>query len=140
VAISATNGSLAVDALELAFEDIVIEPEVYPPNGVHLTELSLVLAAAATEETTWSDSSGAAHGEIDVTLRWSVLKYGEVTALADQTLATLDFALALGDDGDALELEASQEGLSWSFGELLTMSDVSVGVTAGHTSERPAPR
>lgn len=135
---SSPDGSLQLEELAFSFDDIIVDPQDYPPQGAHLTDLGVVLSDASSDTTEWRDDAVDAAGRFDLILSWSAVKNGNVAPLADQDLQRLSFDLEVDDT--SLNLESISNGLVWSFGDFITMSDVHINVHAAYDVDEMTPR
>lgn len=126
-------GALVLDSIDFEVDDVVVDADTYPPNGVHLTDLRLVLSSAAPLATTWSDEAATATGTYDLELSWSVIDNDDVVPLADQALPDLPVEAHVRlttDDAIRLDLSTYAAGTVWVWGRLLTMSDFQIELVA----------
>jgi hypothetical protein len=135
------DGSIALDALAVEVGDVIIPAETLPPNGIHLTDVRLILDGPAWAEGAWTfdDERGVVELELDLTLEWSIVTSdGEAHPLAPQHLEGVRTALMIESDAQGrlvARLDAEREGTFFAWSGLMELSDLEVTLRA---SEAPS--
>jgi len=130
------GGQLVVDTLEVAFDDVVLTGEEFPPDGLHLTGMSVALDAPAACEPFWSEAgdSVVASPRASVVLAWAIVAPdGTLVPLAPQSFTDvpLDLAVETTWDGTlSLALTGGAAGTFWSWGGIAELSDLTFDVEA----------
>jgi len=124
-----------LEKANVVLSDVLVEPDDFPPSGLHLTEVELALDRPVSGAPEWADDDDTAvlRGEIDLVLHWSViLDDGRVHPLASQRLRDLPIQLELfrvGQGAVGLHLSATRDGLVWSWGSFVELYDLVVDIS-----------
>ena len=114
------HGVIAIDRLELALQDVTV-PESIMPGGATLTDLRVALDGPVETD------AGAA--TVDASLDWSIRINGRTWPLARQRLERLSLgAAALDDRQVVLEAEVRDDGVCWSWADVITFSALVIDV------------
>ena len=114
------HGVIAIDRLELALQDVEV-PESIMPGGATLTDLRVTLDGPVETD------AGAA--TIDASLDWSIRISGRTWPLARQRLTRLSLgAAALDDTRVVFEAEVRDDGVCWSWADVITFSALVIDV------------
>jgi hypothetical protein len=128
---STPAGGLAVTALDLSIEDVVVGPSAAPLQGLRLADVGVSLGESAVAPASWSEQGAVASPALDLRLRWAVVLDGEHKPLADQDLAALSAEVEVtSEPGLVASLRIAEAGPVWSFGELLAITDVAAELEA----------
>jgi hypothetical protein len=123
------DGEMRLLELEMSFDDIVIAKEAHPPNGLHLTDLSVRLAEEVVCESRWRSDEASGEATMNLELDWSTVQSTGPKPLATQHLEDLPFIVEVvpHDDGSlTLEMSVHRQGNVWDFGTLVNVSDLRI--------------
>jgi hypothetical protein len=138
---SDADGRLVVDTLDVAFDDVVLTGEEFPPDGLHLTGMRVTLDAPAACEPFWSESGDTvvATPRGEMVLEWAIVAPdGTLVPLAPQHFSDvpLDFVVERTERGTlSLALTGGAAGTFWSWGGIAELSDLTFDVAAATAGE-----
>ena len=130
------DGRLEVEDLRVDLDDVVLDELEFPPNGVHLTGLTLTLRDVGEADAKWIDDGTKleAKGEVDLLLDWSaVVEDGAEVPLGTQpvTAVTVELEVTTTDDGRALvKLHGRRHGQFVEANGLFTISELGLELRA----------
>lgn len=128
------DGLVVLEALEVDVADAVIPPELFPPNGLRLTGLRLVLESPAVFSPEQGIDRLTAIGSIDARAEWAIdLGDGRSSALGPLHLEGLPVSLEVGRDasgGIRVRVVAFRDGSFWRWAETFELTDLAVDLTA----------
>jgi hypothetical protein len=126
------NFQIVPEDLRVVLGDIVLTPEQFPNKGLEIVDITAVVSAPAPFSTTWHDAGNAAdfEGQIQFRVEWSMVnEAGEKVELRPLEIASIDLSGSLAKDTTGalvMEIEAGAIGDLWSWGGLVSLSDLSL--------------
>lgn len=115
------NGSFWIDGLSIELDEIAVDADVVPPNGILLTDLRVQLVEQAVAEPTWNDDRTALRAELTLELQlhwsWRYTNEDDAHPLAPQSIGGLSLILTVSTDEERqLSLIAGGQGsgLMWT--------------------------
>jgi hypothetical protein len=135
LALRATRDGLVVlEALEVDLSDAVIPPELFPPDGLHLTGLRLVLERPAVFGPDPGLDRLTAVGELDLRAEWAIdLGDGRSSPLGPLRLEGLPVSLDISRDPAgrlAVRVVAFRDGSFWRWAETFELTDLTLDLHA----------
>jgi hypothetical protein len=127
------DGDLRLEQLRFELDDIVIDAEDLPPNGLHLTDLRVTVDSDVAE-TSWAadGSTAVASLSASVTLEWSLVSEGRVLPLAPQQITSVDLQLAVApaaDGGVSVTMRGGHAGTVLRPAGTFELSDLTVEIS-----------
>lgn len=115
-------------------EDVTVSPAVVPPDGLHLTDLTVELTEPASVQLgSTTEEAVAAGAPLSVDVKWAVEVEHGVVELAPIRLPELVFDLSVQtDEQGELEahLTASHPGKFWSWAGIFELRDLEIELVA----------
>lgn len=136
IAITAqADGRLQLDELEVALDDVVVDPSDLPPHGLHLSGIVVRLEQASFADVQWSTGGDRAEGTamLNLAFDWALVAGERVIPLATQHVSGVPVALAVEIDaaGSVLAtLQGAHDGVFWKWADVLELADLSLALTA----------
>lgn len=124
------DGLLVLESLEVELADALIPPELFPPSGLQLTDLRLVLEGPAVFTAEESPGRLTAIGVLDLRAEWAIgLGDGRSSALQPLRLEALPVSLDIVRDAHgalSLRMVAFRDGSFWRWAETFELTDLAV--------------
>jgi hypothetical protein len=130
------DGRLEVEDLRVDLDDVVLDEYEFPPNGVHLTGITLTLRDVGEADAKWIDEGAQleAKGQVDLLLDWAAVNdNGSVLPLGTQqvTAVTVEVEVSTTADGKALvKLHGRRHGEFVEATGLFAISDLGLELRA----------
>jgi hypothetical protein len=134
------DGTLVVDELIVAVDDVILHHDLLPENGLHLMNIEAHLDAGMAARTTWvSDDELHAETTGDLVVEWAVMNpEGNPAKLAPQPVRGIPFDIQVVRDERA-EIETTlagrMDGVFWSWADYVSLSDLAFSLTSGIAEE-----
>jgi hypothetical protein len=111
------DDQLVLRTLAIHLADVSLPSTVVPDHGATLTDVSLELEVAANAPFVRLDGALVAEPIAALDLHWSILKDGELHALADVELEDVDLVVTLAREGEltTLEIAGGHDGPLWTW-------------------------
>ncbi|MEE8410084.1 MAG: hypothetical protein V3T05_10785 [Myxococcota bacterium] len=114
------DGSFWIDGLSIELDELTVDADAVPPDGILLSDLRVTLAERAVAEPIWNDDRTALEAELTLELQfnwsWRQPDGDEAHPLAPQSISGLLLTLRVSTDAEQqLSLAASGQGsgLMW---------------------------
>lgn len=127
---AAPDGTLAMTAADLYFQDIAVGDKGVPPTGLHLTDVEVhTRIAHECDWVSWAADGDACSASFPAVfyLDWSMVATdGAVHPLGTQKLAPMDLWVDLGRDRDGINAAvlAIEPGPLWSWAGIVEISNL----------------
>lgn len=126
------NGDIVVHAFEFGLEDVSIAPDLFPPDGLQLRDLSVRMEYPVVATPEWTRSSASVEVAMDITAEWSGVFNGNTYALRSINLKDIIISadLALVDGRVSALVSGARAGTFWDWADKFEMADLVVEVDA----------
>jgi len=131
-----TDGTLELISLNAEVGDIILSPSAAPPDGLHLTNVKLELAADAVTTTSWTNdgSTAAASATVTLNLDWAIMTTdGTVIPLAPVRVKSVPISVAVARDAAgkiSLQFIGQRDGTFFEWTGQFSLSDLKADLSA----------
>lgn len=132
VVVASEGELLSLVDLHVELGDVVVSPDVLPPRGLELTDISVDLLSVASGSAEWSgDNQVSATVTASFVLHWAAVRDDRAVPLADITIDGVPMAITVKRDGStSVSMTAAKGGPFWTWAETFELRDLDLALAA----------